>query len=71
MSTPTTLSTPSTPVRCPDRIAGACLVLGGLAFFAGGAMHPGGGGTGSKVAPAARDARRQQVVSVAHAAAGR
>ena len=50
MSTPTTLSTPSTPVRCPDRIAGACLVLGGLAFFAGGAMHPGDSGTGSKVA---------------------
>ena len=30
--------------------AGACLVLGGLAFFAGGAMHPGDSGTGSKVA---------------------
>lgn len=51
MSTSTTPRTHSTiSVRRPDRIAGACLVLAGLAFFAGGAMHPGDSGTGSKIA---------------------
>ena len=50
MSTSTEVSTPPTHVRRPDRVAGACLMLGGVAFFAGGATHPGDSGTGSKVA---------------------
>ena len=50
MSTSTALRTPSTSVRRPDRLAGACFAFGGVAFFAGGAMHPGDSGTGSKVA---------------------
>ena len=49
MSTSTAPRT-ATPVRRPDRLAGASFVLGGVAFFVGGAMHPGDSGTGSKVA---------------------
>lgn len=50
MSTSTALRTPSTPVRRRDRLAGACFVLGGVTFFAGGAMHPRDSGAGTKVA---------------------
>lgn len=50
MSSSTAVRTSETPVRRHDRIAGACLMLGGVAFFAGGATHPGDSGTGSKVA---------------------
>ncbi len=32
-----------------DRVAGAFLLLGGVAFFAGGATHPGDTGDGSKI----------------------
>ncbi len=49
MSTSTALRTPSTRIRRPDRIAGAGLIVGGVAFFAGGATHPGDSGTGTKV----------------------
>lgn len=49
MSTSTVLRTPSTRIRRPDPITGACLIVGGVAFCAGGAMHPGDSGTGSKV----------------------
>ncbi|MFD7878213.1 hypothetical protein ACFV5G_29640 [Streptomyces sp. NPDC059766] len=35
--------------RRPERVAGPLLVLGGVAFFAGGAIHPGDSGEGSKV----------------------
>lgn len=50
MSTSTALRTPSASLRRTDRLAGACLVLGGVTFFVGGAMHPGDSGTGTKVA---------------------
>jgi len=36
-------------VRRSDRAAGILLLLGGVAFFAGGATHPGDSGTGTKV----------------------
>ena len=49
MSSSTAVRTPATPVQRPDRTAGACLVLGGVTFFAGGATHPGDSGSGSKV----------------------
>jgi len=47
MSTPVT-TRPSTVSRL-DRAGGACLVLGGVAFVAGGATHPGDSGQGDKV----------------------
>lgn len=50
MSTSTALRAPSTPVRRADRLAGAFFVLGGVAFFAGGALHPRDSGAGTKVA---------------------
>lgn len=40
----------STPVQPADPIAGASLLLGGVTFFAGGALHPSDSGAGSKVA---------------------
>ena len=49
MSTSTAHRT-TTPVQSSNRLAGACFVLGGVAFFTGGAMHPTDSGTGSKVA---------------------
>lgn len=50
MSTSTAVRTPSTRARRPDRTTGAFLILGGVAFFAGGASHPGDSGEGDKVA---------------------
>lgn len=49
MSTSTDVRTHRSRVRRPDRVAGAFLLLGGVAFFAGGATHPGDSGEGSKV----------------------
>ena len=49
MSTSTAVRTPSTRIRRPDPTAGACLIVGGVTFFAGGALHPGDSGTGTKV----------------------
>lgn len=49
MSTSTEVRTPAARIRRPDPIAGACLIVGGVTFFAGGAMHPGDRGTGTKV----------------------
>lgn len=50
MSTSTDVRTHTPRFRHPDRVAGAFFLLGGVTFFAGGAMHPGDSGTGSKVA---------------------
>jgi hypothetical protein len=50
MSTSTQVRTHPSRVRRPDRVTGAFLLLGGVAFFAGGATHPGDSGQGSKVA---------------------
>ena len=50
MTTSTAIRAQANPLRPEDRIAGACLVLGGVTFVAGGATHPGDSGTGSKVA---------------------
>ncbi|MDG6101855.1 hypothetical protein Daura_37655 [Dactylosporangium aurantiacum] len=47
MSTPV-MTGPSTTTR-PELATGACLVVGGIAFIAGGATHPGDSGEGSKV----------------------
>jgi hypothetical protein len=48
MSTSTpTVTRPSTPRL--HRISGICLTVGGVAFFAGGATHPGDSGQGNKV----------------------
>ena len=49
MSTSTEVPMQLSPVRRPDRVAGAFLVAGGVTFFAGGATDPGDSGTGSKV----------------------
>lgn len=49
MSTSTDIDTPVSHVRRSDRTAGVLLVLGGIAFLAGGATHPGDSGSGSKV----------------------
>ena len=49
MSTSTAVRTSPTRIRRPDLIAGPCLIVGGVTFFAGGAMHPGDSGTGTKV----------------------
>jgi hypothetical protein len=50
MSTSTEIRTHPSRLRRPDRVAGAFLVIGGVAFFAGGATHPTDSGEGSKVA---------------------
>src|SRR5689334_23042063 len=48
MSTSTPVITrPSTRPRV-SRVSGICLILGGIAFIAGGATHPGGSGVGNK-----------------------
>lgn len=49
MSTSTDVRPSPDRVRRPDRLAGGLLVLGGVAFVAGGATHPGDSGEGSKV----------------------
>ncbi|MET9388674.1 hypothetical protein ABZY09_48975 [Streptomyces sp. NPDC002928] len=49
MSTLTRVRTQLSRARRPERVAGPLLVLGGGAFFAGGAIHPGDSGEGSKV----------------------
>ena len=50
MSSSTQVRTHPARVRRPDRVTGAFLMLGGVAFFAGGAAHPRDSGQGSKVA---------------------
>lgn len=49
MSTSTEFRIQSCHLLRPDRVAGAFLLLGGLAFVAGGATHPSDSGEGSKV----------------------
>jgi hypothetical protein len=49
MSTLTRVRTQLSRARRPERVAGPLLVLGGVTFFAGGAVHPGDSGEGSKV----------------------
>ncbi|MEU6258615.1 hypothetical protein [Streptomyces sp. NPDC047043] len=49
MSTSTRVRTQLSRAGRPERVAGPLLVLGGVAFFAGGAIHPGDSGEGSKV----------------------
>jgi hypothetical protein len=49
MSTLTRVRTQLSRARRPERVAGPLLVLGGVAFFAGGAIHPNDSGKGSKV----------------------
>ncbi|MFF3879132.1 hypothetical protein [Streptomyces sp. NPDC001978] len=49
MSTSTRARTRLSRVGRPERVAGPLLVLSGVAFFAGGAIHPGDSGEGSKV----------------------
>ncbi|RPF39228.1 hypothetical protein [Streptomyces sp. TLI_185] len=49
MSTSTRARTQLSRARRPERVAGPLLVVAGVAFFAGGAIHPGDSGEGSKV----------------------
>ncbi|MGI5135581.1 hypothetical protein [Streptomyces sp. CA-106110] len=49
MSTSTRIHIQLSSAGHPERVAGPLLVLGGAAFFAGGAIHPGDSGKGSKV----------------------
>lgn len=49
MSTSTRVRTQLSRARRPERVAGPLLVVAGVAFFAGGAIHPGDSGEGSKV----------------------
>lgn len=49
MSTSTRVRTQLPRPERPERVAGPLLILGGVAFFAGGAIHPGDSGEGSKV----------------------
>jgi hypothetical protein len=49
MSTSTEACTRRPRLPRPDRATGVLLMLGGVAFLAGGATHPGDTGTGSKV----------------------
>ena len=50
MSTSTRVRTQLPRPERPERVAGPLLILGGVAFFAGGAIHPGDSGEGSKAA---------------------
>ncbi|MFD9005010.1 hypothetical protein ACFV0T_29330 [Streptomyces sp. NPDC059582] len=49
MSTSTQAHTQLPRTGRPERVAGPLLALGGVCFFAGGAIHPGDSGGGSKV----------------------
>ena len=49
MSTSTASRRQLSRPRLLSRVTGAFLLLGGVAFVAGGATHPGDSGTGSKV----------------------
>jgi hypothetical protein len=49
MSTSTDVRAHRSRVQRPYRVSGAFLMLGGAAFFVGGATHPGDSGRGSKV----------------------
>lgn len=49
MSTSTDVRAYRSRVQRPYRVSGAFLLLGGAAFFVGGATHPGDSGQGSKV----------------------
>lgn len=49
MTSSTRVRTDMSRVRHPERFAGALLLVGGVAFVAGGATHPGDSGQGSKV----------------------
>ncbi|MGH3735207.1 MAG: hypothetical protein ACRDT6_06240 [Micromonosporaceae bacterium] len=49
MSTSTLARTSPSRISRLNRVSGVCLALGGIAFFAGGASHPGDSGEGNKV----------------------
>ncbi|MFJ3308448.1 hypothetical protein ACIPSA_36430 [Streptomyces sp. NPDC086549] len=49
MSTSTRVRTQLSRAGRPERVVGPLLALGGVTFFAGGAIHPGDSGRGSKV----------------------
>ncbi|MGH3645651.1 MAG: hypothetical protein ACRDTM_00495 [Micromonosporaceae bacterium] len=49
MSTSTQVRAAPSGIARLNRVSGVCLALAGVAFFAGGAMHPGDSGEGNKV----------------------
>lgn len=49
MTTSTRIRTSPPGIARLNRVSGVCLTLGGIAFFAGGAMHPGDSGEGNKI----------------------